>query len=644
MLNKIIFPLTLLLTPLLFLTLTPNFFGTPKQIILVLAVLLLIFGWVYRLVTTSTLETSSSPLRFGLAAFALAIILNLILHKEGRTESLIGPSCIYLALSAWTYFLTLHKNAHLVENILLSILGSTAILALHTILQLTLIYRLTFLPLYLQSRAFTLTGNLLTTVLLIGLGTTISFARLRSKTYYLVFTILHLIAFVALSFLLLPGHELALNILPLTASWNIALDGLKSVQTFFFGVGLSGFATFYKSVKPLFLNATPFWNILPTSASSEFLSLLTTTGMVGFLAFLSLPLLTLKSLTLSTTYDLQPKLLFYLSGLALIFSPGSIPLLLIFFTSLGLLNAQPPHTHSLARPLTFILAGVSLALVGLISYYGARVVLAEVDMRQAQIALANNDGRRVYDKNIAALGLLPSLTSYHLSASQVNFSIAAALSQKDSLTDTERQNVSQLVSQSIREAKLAANLSPNDSSTWQNLGNIYRNLVNVAAGADQFAIQSYSQAVALDPANPLLRLEFGGFLYQLGGSTQKASDMTALYARAQNEFQTTIQLKPDYPNSYYNLAKLFETTKDYQNAYLAMQKTLSLLGPNSPDLSQATTELENIKAKLPKPTSTPQPQNQAGAAEQLNSLAQPSPLPSPIDGGLLELPTDTPMP
>ena len=151
----------------------------------------------------------------------------------------------------------------------------------------------------------------------------------------------------------------------------------------------------------------------------------------------------------------------------------------------------------------------------------------------------------------------------------------------------------------MSEAKLATSLAPNDSKTWQNLGNLYRNLINVADGVDRFAIDSYSQAVALDPANPALRVEFGGLLYQLAQASKTKEDQPALYNRAASEFQIAIQLKSDYPNAYYNLAKLLEVREDYVNAAVAMQKAISLLGPDNGDLARANAELDDIKAKLP---------------------------------------------
>ena len=299
--QKFIFPATVIILPLFFLTLTPNFFSTPKQLALIVAILLLSLNLAFQAFSTKSLQSSSSPLRFGLFAFATLILINLFINPVSRLESIIGPGSLYLALSLWAYLLSQEPSHKFKQTILYSFLAATLILSLHTLAQLTFLYKMTALPLFMQSRAFTLTGNSLTTLILIALGGSLSLSYLRSTTYHLrstiyhlLSTILHLIAFVALGALLFPGQELALNLLHLTASWSIALDAMKSVRSFFFGVGLSNFPIFYNSVKPLFLNSTPFWNILQGSASSGLLQILTTTGILGLLSFLSLPFLALK--------------------------------------------------------------------------------------------------------------------------------------------------------------------------------------------------------------------------------------------------------------------------------------------------------------------------------------------------------------
>lgn len=638
--QKFIFPATIFLLPLFFWTLTPDFFNTPKQLLLIVALILLSLHLAFQAFKSKSLELSSSPLRFGLFAFALAVLLNLAINPVGRLESILGQGSLYLALSFWAYLLSGQTSHKFKSTLLYSVLAGSTILSIFTLAQLTFLYKITALPAFMQSRAFFLTGDSATTLIVILLGGALSLSLLRQTINHrgptishLLISIIHLIAFVALGALLLPGQELALQLLPLTASWSIALDAMKSLRSFFFGVGLSNFPIFYNSVKPLFLNATPFWNIFQGSSSSGLLQLATTLGVVGLLSFLSLPVLALRGRA-SDPLTASLKLLTTLSFLALAFSPGSLLLLFIFFTGLGALSASEPKTTHLSTPSHLIVSLIILSLAGTLGYFTTRFALAEAGLRRAQLAIANNDGKTLYEKSLKTIQLFPQMTAYRLSFSQVNLSLAIALSQKTPLTDEERENITKLLSQAVSEAKLATSLSPSDSKTWQNLGNLYRNLINVAEGSDRFAIDSYAQAVALDPANPALRVEFGGLLYQLAQITQSPEDQAGYYNRAQSEFQIAIQLKSDYPNAYYNLAKLLETREDYVNAAPIMQKAISLLGPDNADLARANSELDAIKAKLPKSTPNPSPEP---TDDQPTTLSEPSPLPSPLDGGPLDL-------
>lgn len=637
--QKIITAITIFLVPILFFTTTPNYFNTPKQLLLITSVLAITIGYAVNIFTSKSLTLSRSSLRFGLSAFGIIILLNLILNPIARVESILGPASIYLALCAWSYLLTLNSGRSAKSLALYSFLGSTTLLALHTLSQITFLYKLSSLPEFMQSRAFSLTGNPLFTATMILFGTIISIYLSLKNTKFtplmIVSTIIHSIAFIALSALLLPGGELALSILPYSASWSVTLDAMKTVKTMLFGVGLVNFTNFFTSVKPLFLNTTTFWNSNPSSASSELLQIVTTTGILGLLSFISLPLLSLKSQA-TTTETIALKILLLLSLASLVLTPSSIPVLFIFFTTIGLLSSDEPVHKPLTPPGHLIVSLIILGITATIAYYSYRVYLGEVHMRQAQQALVNNDGKSLYEHSLKAVETIPQLTSYRLSYAQVNLSLATALSQKESLSDAEKENITQLVSQAVREGKLAINLSPNNPSVWQNMGSIYQKLINVAEGSDQFAIEAYAQAVKLDPANPALRVEFGGLLYQIAQISKKPEDQTALYSRAQSEFQTAIQLKPDYANAYYNLAKLLESIKDYSNAASVMEKAISLLGPNSPDLSKANAELETIKTNVPKPSSTPAP---SPAGSNSTVISTPSPLPSPLDGGPIPLPS-----
>ena len=639
--QKILVPLLVLLAPLVFATLTPNLFTTPKLVLIFIITVGMVIAWGYNLLSTKSMTSSSSPLKFGLMAFASAIIVNLSVYPSGRLESLVGPAAVYLILCLWAYFLSLKPSLDLESKVVDAAIIGSSVVAIHSLLQLTFLYRLDSLPSFMQTRSFTFTGSPLTTLIILVIGLILSIYlsnhNAKSRTAYLISSIVHGISLISLGYLIFISKELAPQLLPLTASWNIALDAMKTTKSLIFGVGLSNFGIFYNSVKPLFLNSTPFWNLTPQSSGSELLQILTTTGVLGLSTFLLLPLLTLKEI-LSRKENKGLVILTTLSGLALIFTPGSLPVLVLYFTGLGLLSAKTPHQKSLSQGVAYGIVVAIILVLAYLGYFAYHILAAEINMKQAQVALSKNDGKTVYEKSLSSIRHLSGMSSYHLSYSQVNLSLAASLSQKESLTDAEKQNVAQLVAQAVQEAKLATSLSPYDSSSWQNLGSIYRNLINVAEGSDEFAITAYSQAVSLNPGNPALRVEFGGLLYQLATTGKKTDAQNQLLVRAQNEFQTAINLKPDYSNAYYNLSKLLETSKDYEGAILTLQKAISLLGTDNPDLSRATAELETLKSMSPKSeTSNAEISLPTTDNEKQSSLATPAPLPSPIAGGPIDL-------
>jgi len=641
---RFLIPLTIFLTPLLFWTLTPNFFATPKQLFLLVVVFLLLVSYGIAIIQRKNLTLPRSILTFPLLGMLLAIILNLIFISEGRGEALADKGALLIILPILSLLILLvTPKIHLVKAVTVAIIGSSLTLAIHTLLQLTYLHTATFLPSYMQTRGFTPTGSLLTTLILIlAGGLTTIFALKQTSTHlrplYLVITIINTIASVAIISLILPGSPMALNLMPYLANWSITLDALKSTRSLLIGVGIPNFAVLFTTVKPLSLNLGSLWNILPQTGTSELLTILATTGLLGFLSLMALIYSGLK-LVQHKDNPLTPT--FIIIVLALVLTPNSLPLYLLFFTILPLLDEERDFTLHLTPRISLILSSIIIVFTLTLGAYSLRPYLGDYYFRKALLAFTQNDGKTAYDAHRQAIAWYPGSTLYHLSFAETNLNLALALSQKKELTEEERTTISTLIQQAISESKIAIQLHPNYSLAWSTLAKIYRNLINVAKGSDQFAIDYYARAIALDPGNPILRVDYGGLFYQLGQSTDKEADKTNYFNRAASEFQTATQLRPTYANAYYNLAKLLETLKDYPNSYLAMQKVVANLDSSSPDYTSALSELETLKTKLPKtsPTTSPVEPPSAGG-----SLSAPSPLPSPLPGGPLDLPTPTPTP
>jgi tetratricopeptide (TPR) repeat protein len=634
--------ITLLLSPLLFIPLFPNAHILPKTALILLTTCLAIiiyFG--------QTLTFHKTKLNLPLFLIFLTTTVNLIINSEARAESFYGKGFLLLILTTLAFLITqLNLKKELINlTTLLTSLGTT-LLALFTILHLTFLHNQAWLPLFMQTRLFTPTGSLLSTTIILGVGLAIATASAlklaTGRPFYIISASLQLIAFAGALSLILPQGEFATNLLPFSASWSLFLDSAKSLPQLLFGVGLSNFDVLFAFAKPLFLNQTIFWEITPDGATSELLTLLTTGGLLLSLSFALFALTTAR--VPNTTTNLPLKLGFLLTLASLIFLPGHLILyLMLFVFGSSLIPSQNTYAlPTLSKELKLGLALIALALALVPLYFFGRVALAEHNLYLASVALAKDNVQEVYDKTLAAVLLLPNQTSYRTSYSQLNLALASSLSQKDGeLTEAEREQITQLVSIAIREARVATTLRPSLSSVWSNLGNIYKNLVGVAEGSENFAIEYYGTAVARDASNPALRVEFGGLFYQLASSPLATNEAVkiSLLTRAAEQFQFAINLKGDYANAYYNLGKTYELAGDYQTAIEALTITLNLLPDSSPDKSSVQAELETLKNKLEArgsqatelqpialPNTPPSPNPETSSAE----LTSPEPLPEPI--------------
>jgi len=182
----------------------------------------------------------------------------------------------------------------------------------------------------------------------------------------------------------------------------------------------------------------------------------------------------------------------------------------------------------------------------------------------------------------------PYVDRYHASLAQVEMAIASSIANNKDLTEEDRQTITQLISQAINEGKATVTLNQGRSANWELLAQIYQNIMSFAEGADQFAIDTYTQAVALDPINPNLRIGLGGVYYALGR-----------YDDAIDIFKLAALAKPDLANSHYNLAIAYGEKKNYDSAIAEMNTVLTLVAKDSPDYTLAKNTLDALEKARP---------------------------------------------
>jgi len=166
--------------------------------------------------------------------------------------------------------------------------------------------------------------------------------------------------------------------------------------------------------------------------------------------------------------------------------------------------------------------------------------------------------------------------------------LASGIANKKDLTDADKKTVTQLVQQAINEGKSTVVLNPSRAGNWEILAQIYRSVMPFATGADQFTIQTYTQAVILDPVNPNLRISLGGVYYALGK-----------YDLAIESFKLAVLAKPNLANAHYNLAVAYKAKKDYDNAIIEINNVLGIVAKGSSDYNLAKAELDNLQKNKP---------------------------------------------
>jgi tetratricopeptide (TPR) repeat protein len=455
------------------------------------------------------------------------------------------------------------------------------------------------LPEFIKNTLFSPLGSKLNEVIYLavifplGIGLVLKEAKIIEKTFWLIILAIIGLNLVVSTYNLLPGKP-ASPVLPnLTTSWAVATESLKVSPLL--GTGPGNYLGAFNRFRPISYNATPIWTIRFITAQNFVLTLITETGILGLIALLYLVWKMIRS---AKTISTDPYLAISL-GLALIFlfifpahltEIAVLALILALATKSRPIHLQIPHKVISAMIVFLVVFGL-----GIVGFWGNRAFAAEYRYKKTIDALVKNDGRAAYNLILQTVGLNPRVDRYHLSSAQINLALVRALVQKKDLTETDKQAITKLISQAINEAKTAVALNPNRAGNWEVLARTYQSIMPFAQGADNFAIQTFSQAVALDPLNTGLRISLGGIYYALGR-----------YDEAIDAFKLAVLTKPDHANAHYNLAAAYREKGEVKKATEEINTVLTLVGKDTADYETAQKELKNLEGlTAPQPAGEP---------------------------------------
>jgi tetratricopeptide (TPR) repeat protein/O-antigen ligase len=434
--------------------------------------------------------------------------------------------------------------------------------------------------------------------------------------------------------------------LPVGISWKISASSFRDSPIL--GTGPATYLHNFTAYKPVEYNQTPFWNLRIPSAHNQYLQTWSELGGAGILVLL----------IIATTFSFyafrhKDELGLWLSGVVFFVMMAFSPMNVITFTTgiimialfmsalrshgqneliidLAAKNASEVRGTHILIPSLIFLPLVILIVSGF--YFFGKLAIGEYFHRQALNAISTNRGLDTYNGLVAAEKINPQADLYRVDLAQTNFALANAIAAQKgpteaspggSLTDSDRQNIRQLLQQAIAEGKAAVALSPRSAANWEILALIYRQVSGVAENALTYSLDSYGRAIQRDPYNPMLRVAVGGVYYQA-----KNYDLAIRF------FDDAVSLKPDYANALYNLAVALRDKGNFAEGITITERLVAQLQDkqDSNDYKLATQLLSELKEKAP---ATTQPTSASPSAALENTE-----LPNVLDEDLDTQPED----
>ena len=604
-LKSYIIGLTIFLIPLFFLPITHEFYNINKFMLISVSSIVLLLISSYQFYKTKEIRWSKNSLHLLLpmSAFLVAVALSTIITSINKSQAVLsftyGP--LMLAVLMVFYWFISAEEDDAIFGLMLRFSGFCV--ALITIILLFHPFDAVALPRtfqFLKNHSFSPIGTRTDLMLFLGFVSLYQlqhFIKIRKQTrridwFTVVGVALSTFALTAsfLSSLPKSATNTVQNAAPLNLSVKTAVLTLSTPVGFVFGSGINNFSTVFTQVKDAAYNSSPNWSV--DSYDNAFSAILQIVVESGALAALTLTWVFMSALSLATKKTSRA-LLGYLAIL-FVLAPASLMLFLLFFSGLGIITSGATNarkkTFRIAenKPLFligFINTSTLITLIVLFSFTLVPTYRAEVAMRNSVDAVANNNLEDLYTNQYNAVVLNPYIERYRLNFSQTNLLLAKHVA---TLAKPNQTIITSSIQQSINQAQAAIALNSKKASNWENLGVIYKNVLGVN-GAEQWAIAAFQRAILLDPQNVPYRLELGGVFYTL-----------KQYENAVKTFQEATLLKPDLPNSHYNLAHAHYQNQNSKEAVRVMDALLILLKKqSSPNYEKVLKERNDFASGTP---------------------------------------------
>ncbi len=592
----------LIALPITLLTSFANAYVTPKVVFLAGVVILLTIIKSVKSLVRGSVKMHVTNFDFPLLLMGVAYVASTFINKVNRIEAFFLPGTTTVIVSAVILYLSLSqiskkRRESVVEA---SLMVSAALLALVSLMEVAGIFRSMNGPAFMQTAGFSPIGGSLSafiyfvSILPLGIAKVMRERSVGVKSFFGGMSVIIAIGVFVAGLNILPGRSTTPQLPGYTQSWNVLVDSLKNRPLL--GVGPANYVAAFSQFRTIAYNQTDLWRIRFSDAQSFYLTVSTEVGLVGIAALILLFVTVARSFKKSEDHRQSkgPIVSVGIILVALALFPASIPLIVLFVTLLSLIAKTNEVNlgimgagNSLSAKLPVIVATLPIVAIAVAAaFFGVKIVSAEHTYKRSLDAVSQNEAKQAYDLMRDAIIANPYADRYRMSYAQLNLALSNAIAQNKDITDEDRTTVAQLVQQAIREAKAGVSLNPGRSTNWEVLARVYQAIIPLAKDADVYAVQSYRQAIALDPLNTDLRISLGGLIYARKD-----------YESAARAFELAVSTKPDYANAHYNLAYAYRDKGNIEGAIQQMTAVLSLVDKNSKDYETAKKVLEELEAK-----------------------------------------------
>jgi len=368
-----------------------------------------------------------------------------------------------------------------------------------------------------------------------------------------------------------------------SVGFDIAIKTIKNSPLL--GSGPGTFAYDFSKYKKSDLNQGLLWGIRFDSAGSKILTVLATTGILGFISFLSLIAVVLfygVKFVLDKEFNQKQQSELYSSALAggvligflslvigffLYSSNVTLDFLFFFLIACFIGLTSTTKKEYLLNPSSFLTLGTTFVFtlffifgLGLLILNGQRYI-AETNYSKGVSVFASGQKDQGILRLEKAVSLNPKSDLYLTELSQAYLSRLGDVVNDKNLSDDEKNSaVQMLINNSINAAKIATDVSPNNVSNWSIRGFVYQNLIGVVPESADWALKSYDEAINLESVNPYYPTQKG--IAYMSKATIVDKDDAKLKNQdldnAKEQFDKAVKLKSDYASARFQIAMVYQ--------------------------------------------------------------------------------------